>query len=197
MSRKWVARSSKGRRVWGGGVLVPSSSLSASSGPGLRWPSVLRNRDTVRHSIRDAASALWAHREAGTPTRWNPSVPGAASGQGGDRRSPVHTALLHLGRRLRLSRRGSRRVSVRRAAAPAAAMVPGKQASIRGWPGGGRHPPPGGAFAWPSHRRDTGSTLWSEAFLSDKGVEDSYGRTVLSMLRTQRASCGLTSHRFQ
>lgn len=43
MSRKWVARSSRGRRVWGGGVLVPSSSLSASSGPGLRWPSVLRN----------------------------------------------------------------------------------------------------------------------------------------------------------
>lgn len=39
--------------------------------------------------------------------------------------------------------------------------------------------------------------LGSEAFLSDKGVEDSYGRSVLSTLRTQRASCGLTPHRSQ
>lgn len=41
MSRKWVARSSSGRRICGGGVLGPSPLLSASSGLGLWRPSVL------------------------------------------------------------------------------------------------------------------------------------------------------------
>ena len=51
MSRKWVARSSSGRRIWGGGVLVPESCLSASWGLGLTWPSVLqgtRYRESTR-----------------------------------------------------------------------------------------------------------------------------------------------------
>ena len=42
MSRKWVTRSSSGRRIWGRGVLAPTSCLSASSALGLTWPSVLQ-----------------------------------------------------------------------------------------------------------------------------------------------------------
>lgn len=56
MSRKWVARSSSGRRIWGGGVLAPPSCLSASWGLGLTWPSVLQGT-----RYRESTRALETH----------------------------------------------------------------------------------------------------------------------------------------
>lgn len=51
----------------------------------------LGTQDGVRHSRGDAASALGAQEEAGTPTRWAPPVPGAA-GKGRARHSRAHSA---------------------------------------------------------------------------------------------------------